>query len=713
MRYIIYGLFIFGVLLFANSPVEAWSNGGFSSDPKRPLYGTHDWIADKALSFLPYEEKKYILDNKISFFTGTELPDNANLPDGIGDIKEHHIYYHSDGSLQDDASAKRAITVYQSALQELSSKNYKSAAQYAGILTHYIDDIAVFGHVMSSITDWGDEKHHQDYEDYVDGYTQNYNSSLFDKYILFDGSLDTISAYDATLQIGYNTTFGNTALKIKSATWMDDNYNWGNTDFVDSVGNTLNLAVNKVADVLHTLAKSANYKVLVGTVTVNNTTPYVGTTIELTVTVTDGKLSIPNTYVQLTSTAGGIIRPQNGYTDANGNFKSVFTVPEVDTVTSVTLSADLSKTGYEPNTIYTTITIYPRPKIELKVETSIISLRSGENAQFSILTYSNYDPFLANVFIELSSSDGTVSPLHGYSNSNGIFIMNFTAPVTVTTKTVQIFINGSKQNYINNSYIYTLTIYPLGTPGLYITGNLSMDNVTSNNVFYLNIRVTSFNLQSSKFKDLYTPHSLNSQPVEGVNIIIVSSHERLNKSSVTDAQGYSNITFIAPVVDKIINFTLYVEASKEGYMKSAAYYVIKVHPIETGQLRGTVKSKDNKYLENALIYIDSESSARTRTDKNGYYELSNISTGYHIVKVTLHGYKESSQGIYIENNRVSYLNFTLEEKNILDLIPGFSGIEIGLTLIGVILFVIYLLLQSKVLHSRGTGSKVQGERKLK
>jgi hypothetical protein len=34
--------------------------------------------------------------------------------------------------------------------------------------------------------------------------------------------------------------------------WMDQNYDWGNTAFCDRCGESLNLAVNAVADVLHT-----------------------------------------------------------------------------------------------------------------------------------------------------------------------------------------------------------------------------------------------------------------------------------------------------------------------------------------------------------------------------------------------------------------------------------------------------------------------------
>ena len=46
-----------------NYEVSGWSNGGYSADPANPDYGTHDWIAEHALDWLPQEEKQFLLDN--------------------------------------------------------------------------------------------------------------------------------------------------------------------------------------------------------------------------------------------------------------------------------------------------------------------------------------------------------------------------------------------------------------------------------------------------------------------------------------------------------------------------------------------------------------------------------------------------------------------------------------------------------------------------
>jgi len=229
----------------------AWSNGGYSADPSNPDYGTHDWIAQHALDWLPPSEKQYILDNLAAYLYGTELPDNGGATDGIGDTAKHHIYYNSAQVMTDDAAAVRASTEYNNALSFLKAKDYAKAAKNAGIMSHYIADMAVFGHVMGSSTEWGAEMHHSDYETYVNERTSSF-SAEFNSYLSFDGNLTTISAYDAAKNLAYDTTFDVDG--DLTCVWMDQNHNWNNTTFKNRAGESLNLAVNCLTDVLHTLA---------------------------------------------------------------------------------------------------------------------------------------------------------------------------------------------------------------------------------------------------------------------------------------------------------------------------------------------------------------------------------------------------------------------------------------------------------------------------
>ncbi len=122
-------------------------------------------------------------------------------------------------------------------------------------MTHYIADVAVFGHVMGSSTPWGNEKHHADYESYVEDRTTTYSSN-FNSCLSFDGSLSITSAYDTAINLAYDTTFGGS--NRLTCVWMDNNYNWNNPTFENRCGESLNLAVNSITDVLHTLYQQAS-----------------------------------------------------------------------------------------------------------------------------------------------------------------------------------------------------------------------------------------------------------------------------------------------------------------------------------------------------------------------------------------------------------------------------------------------------------------------
>ena len=230
--------------------VSGWSNGGYSDDPSNPKYGTHDWIAQHALDWLPLEEKQFILDNLAPYLYGTELPDNGGAPDGIGDTVKHHVYYFANGSLQDDASAVRAQEEYEAAVAYYKSGDMVNASKRLGVMSHYIVDVAVFAHVMGSKTDWGSENStlHSSYENYVNARTNNCTDE-FNNFLSFDNTLSEISAYNATLMLAYDTTFdvdGNL-----TCVWMNQNYDWDNSTFRNRCGESLNLTVNLLADVLH------------------------------------------------------------------------------------------------------------------------------------------------------------------------------------------------------------------------------------------------------------------------------------------------------------------------------------------------------------------------------------------------------------------------------------------------------------------------------
>ncbi len=237
------------LLSFQARIASCWSNGGVSADPEHPDYGTHDWIAEHALEWLPLQEKQHILDHKEAYVYGTELPDRPKSSGGMGDsLWNHSVYFHADGSLQNDIAAVRAQEEYDSAACYWQANNAIEAIKHLGAMTHYISDVAAYGHVMDYSTDWGNEHNHSNYEGNVTKITTSYDSQ-FDKYLQFDGNLDSVSAYNATLLLANDTTFDLDG--DLNCTWMDKNYDWNDPAFENRCGESLNLATNMIADVLH------------------------------------------------------------------------------------------------------------------------------------------------------------------------------------------------------------------------------------------------------------------------------------------------------------------------------------------------------------------------------------------------------------------------------------------------------------------------------
>jgi len=226
--------------LIVAGDASGWSNGGYSADPNNPDYGTHDWIANAALQ--PQTKDVTFLKTSYNslFLLGTEAPDN---PSYIGDSGKHHVYYSNDGSVQDDASAVRAASIYSSALQYLKSNDLDYAAFEIGVMAHYISDVGVFGHTMGSGTDWGSEVHHSDYEDEFE--------SRLGSISLPSTSLGNLTAYDAATGLASTITFGSGT--IRSNVWMDSNYGWANSVFEASAMASLYASVAAVAAAINHL----------------------------------------------------------------------------------------------------------------------------------------------------------------------------------------------------------------------------------------------------------------------------------------------------------------------------------------------------------------------------------------------------------------------------------------------------------------------------
>ena len=194
---------------------------------------------------LPYDMKSKI--NIVAAKYGSEIPDcNAGVY-CIGDTVRHHVYYRSDGSLQDDIGAKRAQEEYELAKSSFQNGDNYNFSLHVGAMSRYMSDLAVFGHTMGAVSDWGVEKNHSNYESYVNNHPELVDS------VVFDNKLDSISAYDAALAIAKDTTFDN---GVYTNVWMEKNYNIYNPNYLQRSKDSISYATNSITDVIYTMLQT-------------------------------------------------------------------------------------------------------------------------------------------------------------------------------------------------------------------------------------------------------------------------------------------------------------------------------------------------------------------------------------------------------------------------------------------------------------------------
>ena len=123
--------------------------------------------------------------------------------------------------------------------------DHSAAAFYLGAMAHYVGDVCQYGHAVPF------EDHHGDYEKWAARITDSFSGGRFGSYIKLD-RLVRRRPYTAVKRISKATAGGKG--KILWAMKMEELYDERNSnqEYKDSVGHSLNLGVNELADVLHT-----------------------------------------------------------------------------------------------------------------------------------------------------------------------------------------------------------------------------------------------------------------------------------------------------------------------------------------------------------------------------------------------------------------------------------------------------------------------------
>jgi hypothetical protein len=259
-------LLLIMLLMFLTEPGYGWQNGyapGMNVACSK-CYGTHDFLAEHALTFLPWDQvyswlmmspsRPYGVFASQTYLYGTEIPDLG----GQGfkaDWSLHSVYYGSDGSLQDDYAAKHAQQSFEQVLSYLRTGDMQNAAKWMGITSHYVTDVTSFWHVMGKGKEWVNAARNGNaYENWVNRETDSYTAP-FSSCLIFDGKLERVSAYDVTLKLAYDTTFDSSGFG-RTAKWMDDHYSTTSSYYRQRVCESLSLAANAVADLIYSTTQA-------------------------------------------------------------------------------------------------------------------------------------------------------------------------------------------------------------------------------------------------------------------------------------------------------------------------------------------------------------------------------------------------------------------------------------------------------------------------
>lgn len=235
-----------------------WDNPVFTDDyltwQRGEMYGTHDYLAQKAWEMLADEapeEAEWIRERQ--FYYGTGLPD-SDFKGGLNNRAAQYMIFDSTGNLVDDSLADQVMGRknyrYDALIDSLDSEAHGTASELAGMMVSHVSNAGLFSRVIDN------PQKGFIYEIYVLQMTDIvYPSDDFEKrygdYIHFDGELEMISPYDATIRLGRQTYLGEDG--ECSARWMDENYDTEDPQFIECEGRNFNNIVNAMVDVLHTV----------------------------------------------------------------------------------------------------------------------------------------------------------------------------------------------------------------------------------------------------------------------------------------------------------------------------------------------------------------------------------------------------------------------------------------------------------------------------
>jgi hypothetical protein len=125
--------------------------------------------------------------------------------------------------------------------------------------------------------------------------------------------------------------------------------------------------------------------------------------------------------VSMSVVGGGSFDPASGVTDSNGVFRTEYTVPVVSSPTTVTVTAGLSKAGYDQGTAQNMTSVGPSISLSYSITPTTFYLGQNATCQGHASVYGFPSIPVSNAEVQVHGGFGEWDPEIGYTDSNGDF----------------------------------------------------------------------------------------------------------------------------------------------------------------------------------------------------------------------------------------------------------------------------------------------------
>ncbi|MEW5761345.1 MAG: Ig-like domain-containing protein, partial [Candidatus Thermoplasmatota archaeon] len=262
------------------------------------------------------------------------------------------------------------------------------------------------------------------------------------------------------------------------------------------------------------------------------------------------------------STEQGSFYNNNGTTNIDGKFQTVFIAPIVEAQTVTRVDARATKDGYKDGFGHVHITILPLEKKRLVV--SIISeetvIDPARNLTLTVKVNDSVKP-VSDVELILSTSIGELSKKTGKSNANGVFETIFISPPVDNETIVRITAQAKKENYFDGFGYIDIIIAPKIYPRLTVSLIAEPEIIKSNETVNILVLVSS-----------------NSEKIADAKIFLSAEGGALSETIGKTDNGTFKTLFKAPNVIAKTTYKISVQAVKIGYVGAFNHTYITVLP---------------------------------------------------------------------------------------------------------------------------------------